>query len=145
MSKVDEQDRRIETILGDVEQLDFEDAVGVFFDHVKKMLQLPCEVRGIEDFRWEEYYVLGPGEQREYERLKKTQPSYRDRYELLAVERGIISDWMLFAGEDIAAQVRRKSDGKAFCLGLSELGAVDRRSSNYQLMDDYAVWFVNYR
>jgi hypothetical protein len=52
---------------------------------------------------------------------------------------------MLFGGEDIAAQVRRKSDGKEFYLGLSELEAVDSRSPNYQLLDDYVVWFVNYR
>lgn len=125
--------------------MDFEEAIEVFFEHLEKSLQLPCDVRGIEDFRWEEYYVLGLGDHKEYERLKRTQPSYRDRYELLAIERGVVSDWMLFGGEDIAAQVRRKSDRKEFYLGLSELEAVDSRSPIYQLLDDYVVWFVNYR
>jgi len=63
----------------------------------------------------------------------------------MAVERDVVSEWMLFGGEDIAARVRRKSDGKEFYLGLAELKAIDKRSPNYQLLDDYAVFFTNYR
>ena len=48
-------------------------------------------------------------------------------------------------GEDLAGHVRRKSDGKEFYLGLAEIVAVDKKSKNYQLLDDYAVWFVNNR
>ena len=77
--------------------------------------------------------------------IEASQPSYRDRYELLRIEREVDSEWMLFRGEDIAAHVRRKSDDTTFCLGLSELKAVGRRSRNYQLLDDYTVWFVNNR
>ena len=40
----------------------------------KKNLQFPLEVTGIEDFDWEEFYILGPGEKKEYERLKKHNP-----------------------------------------------------------------------
>lgn len=50
-----------------------------------------------------------------------------------------------FGGEDIAARVRRKSDGKEFYLGLAELKAIDKRSPSNQLLDDYAVFFTNYR
>ena len=81
---------------------------------------------------------------REYKRLKKTQPSYRDRYQLLSIDRDGPSEWMLF-WEDIAAHVRRTSDGKPFVLGLSELKATDKKSDNYRLLDDYGVWFVNNR
>jgi hypothetical protein len=52
---------------------------------------------------------------------------------------------MMFYGEDLAAHVRRKPDGKEFYLGLAELKAVTRKSKNYQLLHDYAVWFVNNR
>ncbi len=47
--------------------------------------------------------------------------------------------------EDIVAHVRRKGDGKEFDLGLAELRATDKKSSNFQLIDDYAVWLVNNR
>ena len=100
---------------------------------------------GIEDFDWEEFYVFGPGDKEEYKQLKKTQPSYRDRYDLLEIDPEADSEWMLYAGEDIPALVRRKSDGQQFYLGLAELKATDRSSENYQLLDDYAVWFVNSR
>jgi hypothetical protein len=52
---------------------------------------------------------------------------------------------MLFWGEDIGADVRRISDGKKFLLGISELKATNKKSKNYQLLDDYSVWFVNNR
>lgn len=142
---MDKQFQRIDAILGDSAERDFTEAVGVFYAHLHKHLVLPCAVTGTEDFRWEERYVFGPGDPKEYARLKKSRPSYQDHYELVAIEKGVVSEWMLFAGDDIAAQVRRKSDGQEFTLGLAELKAVDKRSSNYRLLEDYAVFFVNYR
>jgi hypothetical protein len=58
---------------------------------------------------------------------------------------GVYSEWMLWPVEDIAAHVRRQSDGKEFVLGLAELKAVDESSPNHDLLDDYSVFFVNYR
>jgi hypothetical protein len=136
--------KRIAEILGK-EALDFDEAVDVFYDYLKANLLLPCEVTGIEDFRWEEIYVFGPGNKEEYEHLKKTQPSYTDHYELLDIIRDAQSGWIMFWEEDIGAEVRRISDGKKFLLGLSELEAVDGNSKNSQLLDDYCVWFVNNR
>lgn len=146
MRDLDEQfDARIEGILGDALDLTSADCVERFYGHLRKALQLPCEVTGIEDFDWEEFYVFGPGDPEEYEKLRRDKPSYRDVFLLLDIEQGIISEWMLFPGEDLAAQVRRQSDGREFCLGLAELKAIDKRSDNYQLLDDYAVWLVNNR
>ena len=145
MPHSDAQDRRIEAIRGDDEVSDFDGAVAVFFRHFKANLQLPCEVTGIEDFRWEEPYVLGVWGQDEYEQLKRTQPSHEDRYELLEISREGWSKWKMFYADDIAAHVRRISDGREFILGLAELEATDKKSPNHQLIDDYAVWFVNSR
>jgi len=142
--KRDAQDKRIAAIIGG-EGVDFDGVVDVFYEYLKANLLLPCEVTGIEDFRWEEFYVFGPGNKAEYEHLKKTQPSYTDRYELLDIVREAESGWMLFWGEDIGADVRRISDGKKFLLGLAELKTTDRKSKNSQLLDDYCVWFVNNR
>ena len=117
----------------------------IFHDHLESSLQLPCDVTGTEDFRWEEYYVVGPGNPKEHEKLRQNQPSYEDTFELLALEPGVVSEWMMFRDEEAAGRVRRKSDGTEFYLGLAEIEAVDKKSKNYQLLNDYAVWFVNNR
>jgi len=142
---MDAQWKRIEAVVGNDEARTFEDRVGVYYEHLLRSLKLPCEVTGIEDFRWEEPYVLGAGSRAEYERLRKDRPSYQDKYDLLAIERGIVSEWMLFHGDDIGAHVRRKSDGKEFWLGLAELKAVGRKSPAAQMLHDFAVFFVNSR
>ncbi|MEX0612891.1 MAG: hypothetical protein WD738_01775 [Pirellulales bacterium] len=145
MSRQDAQDARIERIIGDDDDLTFEDCIDRFYDHLKSNLQLPCIVTGIEDFRWEEFYVIGPGDPTEYERLRKDRPSYQDKYDLLAIEKDASSEWMMFLDEDIGGYVRRHSDDKEFFLGLAEIKPVDKKSKNYQLLRDYAVWFVNNR
>jgi hypothetical protein len=144
--KSDEQDQRIAAVLGEnVEGIDFFDGVERFLVHFQKSLRLPCQVTGIEDFQWEEFYVLGPGRKKDYTVLRQTQPSYRDTYMLLKVEKSNASEWMLHPLEDLTAHVRRDSDRREFYLGLSELKAVDEESDEYRLLDDYAVWFVNCR
>jgi hypothetical protein len=49
------------------------------------------------------------------------------------------------ADDGILVHVRRLSDKKKFTLTLSDLQATDEQSKNYQLRDDFAVWFVNWR
>jgi len=139
------QDKRIASILGEIEDLSFDKTIDIFYEYLKTNLLLPCKVTGIEDFRWEEIYVIGPGDKEEYDNLKKTRPSYTDHYDLLGIDRKGKSGWMLFWEDDIGAIVRRISDGKEFLLGLSELKATDKKSKNYELLDDYSVWFVNNR
>lgn len=134
----------IDAILGDDSARTFEDCVAMFAQHLRKHLVLPMRVRGTEDFRWEEFYVIGLGDRREYSRLRKSQPSFRDEYELLEIEHGPVSEWMLFR-DDIAAHVRRQSDGKQFTLGLAELKSVGRPSPSGRLLHDYGVFFVNNR
>ncbi|HQX49483.1 MAG TPA: hypothetical protein PLR25_06225 [Planctomycetaceae bacterium] len=145
MTPLDAQDARIEEIIGGDEEATFDECRDKFYDHLENSLKLPCDVTGSEDFRWEEYYVIGPGDPKEHERLRKNQPSYRDVFELLAIEDDVVSEWMMFRGEDVAGHVRRRSDGKEFHLGLAEIKAVDKKSKNYQLLDDYSVWLVNNR
>ena len=145
MTQLDAQDARFEAIIGDDEESRFDECITKFYDHLTTSLQLPCDVTGTEDFRWEEYYVIGPGDPKEHERLRKNQPSFEDTFELLAIEPDAYSEWMMFHDEDLGAHVRRKSDGKEFWLGLAEIEAVDKKSPSYQLLNDYAVWFVNNR
>jgi hypothetical protein len=38
---------------------------------LEKNLDLLVKLTGIEDFSWEEFYIFGPGDKNEYEKLKK--------------------------------------------------------------------------
>jgi hypothetical protein len=134
---------RMRKVIGEDEE-EREDALDALFEHLKANLTLPCKVMATEDFRWEEPYVFGGWSRAEYKRLRKTQPSYEDEYELLGIERNPDSEWILF-NEDLGARVRRISDGRQFVLGLAELKAIDTASPSWQLLEDYAVWFVNSR
>ena len=144
ISELDTQNTRIEAVVGN-EGESFGDTVNKFYNHLTKNLQLPCDVTGIEDFRWEERYVFGTGSSKKYQKLRITQPSYQDIFQLLAIKKDVYSGWMMYHGEDLPGHVRRKSDGKDFYLGLAEIEAVDKKSKNYQLLDDYVMWFVNNR
>jgi hypothetical protein len=137
---------RIKAIVGDGGSAStFEDQVKTFYEHLLKSLELPCQVTGTEDFQWEERYVFGAASVEEYRRLRKDRPSYQDKYDLLAIKTGVVSEWMMFYGEDIGAHVKRKSDGKEFWLGLSELKGIASKSKNKQLIHDFAVFFINSR
>jgi hypothetical protein len=107
-------------------------------EYLNMNINSPCMVTGIEDFPWEEKYVLGYGDKTEYEKLKKKQPSYNDTFEFMDFEDEIDKD------TGILVRVRRMSDKKRFILDLASLKAADETSKNYVLLDDYNVWFVNY-
>ncbi len=131
------QDKRIENILGQEQTDKTPITLKIYSDYLRENIRKPCIVTGIEDFQWEEVYVLGPGSQAEYKELKKTRPSYTDRFEIIKFED--INEW-----EGIMVRVRRLSDNKRFSLPLADLKAVDRDSKNCMLLHDYAVWCVNF-
>ena len=139
MHNYDEQDKRILDILGkefipDVSQKTLEK----YLQFIQKNIHLPCKLTGIEDFDWEEFYVFGPGSEKEYKELKKKHPSYTDTFELFEFDE---------TDEDygIMINAKRLSDNKRFILPLADLEALDKKSKNYRILDDYSVWFVNNR
>ena len=136
---MDDQDKRISLILGDAQADVTEETLEQYLTYLKQHIELPCQLTGIEDFDWEEYYVFGPGDKKEYEKLKKTRPSYTDKFELVSFEDAVDEE------VGILVNVRRLSDKKRFTLPLAELEATNEKSKNYTLLDDYAVWFVNNR
>ena len=138
-----EQEQRILAAIGDVD-VDADLAFRRWHSHLASRLMFPCDVTGIEDFQWEEFFVIGPGNRAEYRRLQQSQPSYRDVFELTSITLDSESEWCMVPDE-VKAHVRRKTDGKRFILGLSELKATNKDSQNYQMLHDYAVWLVNYR
>jgi len=143
MPRLDKQDQRIADIFGTQEVPDVTtETLARYLACLKQHLVFPCQLTGIEDlgcFAWEEYYTFGPGSKKEYEQLKKKRASYTDTYELLSFDDEVDED------DGILVHVRRLSDKKKFTLTLSDLQATDEQSKNYQLLDDFSVWFVNWR
>lgn len=140
--ETDQQIKRVQAIFKVTDEEDMvvdDENLKKYFQYLNENIGFPCIVTGIEDFRWEEFYVLGPGDKDEYEELKKTQPSYTDHYSILSFDDDYDED------NGILVNVQRISDKKEFTLPLEDLEAVDKKSNNYQILDDYSMWFVNYR
>ena len=142
---MDTQEERIAQILadGDVDNEEKQEksteTIAKYLHYLKENIEFPCIVTGIEDFPWEEKYVFGYSNKKEYEKLKKENPSYKDKFEIL----DFIEDED-YNDEQIFVSAKRLSDQKEFILELDYLKAADKKSKNYQLLDDYSVWYVNY-
>ncbi|NES01805.1 MAG: hypothetical protein F6K22_02560 [Okeania sp. SIO2F4] len=125
-SDFEAQEKRIGKIVGlneegEVREVKIE-TLTIYWHYLQENIKLPCLLTGIEDFSWEEYYVIGNGSKKEHERLRKTKPSYLDIYEL--------SEWKSSVQEDpsLIVCVKRQSDRKKLFLILDTLKAVDENS-----------------
>lgn len=137
MEKNDDRELRIIEILGPDNLAVSLESLTLYRDHLRKHLDTPCVMTGIEGFPWDEKYVFGYADETEYETLKKDHPSCTDVYELKRFEDLIDGD----AG--ILVKVKRVKDNRRFILDLASLKAVDGSSRNGMLLDDYSAWFVN--
>jgi hypothetical protein len=135
----DGQERRISTVILDDDLSVTEENQHIYLDYLQKNLHKPIILTGTEDFPWEEKYVLGGWSKKEYEELKKIQPSYTDRFEFIELSKNI--DEMY----GVIAKVKRATDKKQFMLPLWDLKCVDTSSKNYELISDYSFWMTNYR
>ena len=140
MSDLDEQEKRIAEVFGEDEALEVnQETLSIYLAYLQNNIAPPCHLTGIEDFSWEERYVFGYGSKKEYEQLKKTQPSYTDTFDFLGF------DDLIDEGYGIFVNAKRVSDNKKFTLPVADLEATDKTSKNYQVLDDFSVWFANYR
>ena len=99
------------------------------------MLFWELEKSGAEDFAWEEPYVLGIFDQKDYEQLKKTRPAYTDKNELIEPVNRIDDLYGMMT------RVRRISDNKVFEIPLWDLETVVPQDPNSGLLA--AFLFVN--
>src|SRR4030067_3535101 len=83
MGKYEKQEERIIAILGAKKLNVTKKTLNTYLESLKNHVESPCQITGIEDFGWEEPYVFGFGSKKEYEVLKKTQPSYKDKFNLI--------------------------------------------------------------
>jgi hypothetical protein len=148
---MDAQEKRIARILGanckncedheecvECEECEVNEANSLkYMQYISSSLKLPCQLTGIEDFPWEEQYILG-GSNKEYERLKKENPSHTDTFELIELLPGSEDE-----NFEIVAKVKRNIDDQIFQIGLSWLKSIKKNDSNYKILHDYAVWQVN--
>lgn len=109
-----------------------------YLKYLKQNLAIPCLVTGVEEFEWEEYYTVGPGSQKEYQKLKKTQPSYTDEFNILKL------DNKLDVRDGILAVLERTTDNLKFTLPLAELEGVVEDSVDAKLLQYYGIWFFTY-
>jgi len=132
--------QRVEEIFKSVSLEPFKsiETIQHYKEYLSKSINYPCELTGIEDFDWEEFYLLGPGSECDYEKLKETNPSYTDKFDLISLQ-DKFEEW-----KGIIANVIRQTDKRKFKIPLAELVPTDKKSKNYILLDDYSVWFVNY-
>jgi hypothetical protein len=137
MDNPNKQEKRIAEVLSADNLSVTLESLTLYRDFLRKNLDMPCIMTGIEDFPWEERYIFGFGDQAEYEEIKKTQASYTDIFELKRFEDLIDED------HGILVKVKRVKDNKRFILDLASLQATDEKSKNYMLLDDYCSWFDN--
>ena len=138
MKELNKQEQRIVEILGADNLVVTLKSLTLYRDYLRKNLDTPCIITGVESFPWKEKYIVGYDDKTDYEALKRKQPSHTDIYELKRFEDPINE----VVG--ITVKVRRVNDNQRFIVDLAWLKAVDETSKNYTLLDDYSVWFVNY-
>lgn len=137
--EIDEDERRIMEVFGSDEVPEVnEESLLLYRQYLIDRFDKTCVLTGREDFPWEETYIFGGGNKKEYERLKKTKPSYRDQYQLIDISEREIAE------NDLIADVKRLSDGKHFQIGLSWLTSKAKKGKDYQLLDDFATWVANW-
>ena len=147
---VEDDDDEVEEIHEEVFEEKLEEVLGTttfkvnqtnlkkYLKYLKQNLAMPCLVTGVEEFEWEEYYTVGPGSQKEYQKLKKTQPSYTDEFNILKL------DNKLDVRDGILAVLERTTDNLKFTLPLAELEGVVEDSVDAKLLQYYGIWFFTY-
>lgn len=140
MLNMDDQDKRIASIF-DMDEVPevTDETLRTYLQYIRDNVDTTCEITGIEDFKWEEYYIIGPGSKKEHEKLRKTRPSFMDTYKIIGFDDEPEDDY------GILVNLRRISDKKKFTLPLAELKVTYKKHSSYQTIDDFSVWFVNWR
>ncbi len=140
MPKLSKLNQRIADVF-DKEQVPSvsEKTLAIYLNYLKQHLELPCQLTGVEDFPWEEFYILGPGSKTEHKQLRKEKPSYLDTYTLMRFEK------KTNMSRDLLVKVKRVSDNKQFVLPLSDLKSTDKPSNNSQLLYVFSVWIVNHQ
>ena len=105
--------------------------------------RLPAGLKltGREDlgyFAWEEPFTFGHGTSKEYKAMKQVRASYEDKFVLVS----LTQHWDEKSG--LLAQAQRLKDHKVFEIPLADLEVYDSKAPEFNLLEDYSTWFVNF-
>lgn len=120
----EEQDERIREIFGDREMKVARENLGIYLEYLKQNVKFPCQLRGTEDFDWEEFYTSNLGNK--HKQLHKGRPSPRDTFKLISFNQDLDED------QGILVNIQR-GDRKRFTAPLIALEAIHEESKNYEL------------
>ncbi|MCK5130787.1 MAG: hypothetical protein KAR40_01375 [Candidatus Sabulitectum sp.] len=135
----EEEEKRISKILDSQDTFVTETNLLKYYKYLKKNVQKSCVLTGMEDFDWEEPYVIGGWSEDEYEKKKLTNPSYTDHFKIVGfVDK--IDDC-----KGIIVKVKRLSDEQKFDLPLWDLKVIGKDSADYLLISDYSSWMTNHQ
>ena len=107
-----------------------------YLQFLKARIKPPYKLTGNGEFDWEEDYVTGGKSKKEYEKLKKQQPSYTDTFSLV--------QFCDVGTEGIMVKVERTSDRRQFILPLIDLDVTPEDPEHFELIDNYLLWFFSY-
>lgn len=108
-----------------------------WLNYILNHVTLPTKVSGIEEFSWEEPYIMGGWNQTDYEELKKTNASYSDMYDLVRVSLPENHDILM-------AEIIRISDQSTFHMRLCFLEGCSGVKAVDSIIDAYSYWHYNY-
>jgi hypothetical protein len=133
-----EQEKRINKVFTNDNVFVNKDNLKIYYNFLKSKIQKPCVLTGMEDFDWEEPYLLSGWCKLEYEKLKESNPSFRDIFLFVELDEEY-DDW-----KGLYAIVKRLTDSKVFRIPLWDLKVTDVKDSNFIVMSDYSFWMTNY-
>ncbi|MCT7977017.1 hypothetical protein [Laspinema olomoucense] len=113
-----------------------EENLNQYLKFLKARIKPPYKLTGNGEFDWEEEYVSGGKSKKEYEKLKKQQPSYTDTFSLV--------QFCDVGTEGIMVKVERTSDRRQFILPLIDLDVTPEDPEHFELIDNYLLWFFSY-
>jgi hypothetical protein len=143
--ELDDDEKRIAHILAPGQKIGALPVVSLemldkYYQYLSQNLPANLRLTGQESvgyFAWEEKFDFGYGSEKEYDRLRKQQASYHDKFKLICLKN-------IDPVYGIVVTVLRITDNKKFNIPLADLEACDGHSNEYVLIKDYSMWFVNY-
>jgi hypothetical protein len=132
----DEFELELQEILGTDDLEVNEENLSRYLQFMKARIKPPYKLTGNGEFDWEEEYVSGLKSKKEYEKLKKQQPSYTDTFSLV--------QFCDVGTEGIMVKVERTSDRRQFILPLIDLEVTTEDPQHFELIENYILWFFSY-